>query len=51
MSNQWVVTTEPDGNDGRIELSEEMLAQLGLKVGDDEEVILTDGGIRISPSP
>ena len=50
MTDQWVVRIEPDANDGRIELNAEVLAHLGLKVGDEVEVTYENGGIRITPA-
>ncbi|MCA8910894.1 MAG: AbrB/MazE/SpoVT family DNA-binding domain-containing protein [Planctomycetes bacterium] len=49
MADQWIVPIEQDGNDGLIELNAEVLARLGLKVGDEVEVTYENGGIRIAP--
>ncbi|MCB9894957.1 MAG: AbrB/MazE/SpoVT family DNA-binding domain-containing protein [Planctomycetes bacterium] len=49
MSQTWTLRLEPEGENGRINLPDELLALMGLAIGDEVEIVELEGGLLITP--
>lgn len=50
MADHWTLRIVPEGEDGRVDLPDEVLAKLGVAIGDEVEVEARDGMIVVTPA-